>query len=888
MSGAEAILVLGVISSIISIVDGTKQVYDAATNAEGLPEAFREVADRLPIITNILSSAKQHIDGGELDEKSCQAVKQVVEACEKKAKALDDLFRKVIPANGASRQEIYLSAVRTLGKGSQVETLMKGMLEDVQLLTSEHDMKIGTKTEKDQLAKAIAEALKDLVAGDQHVSPDIHRFIDAKVDELSTHRQYSEPLRIRIKEAFRNRAQGTFLWVGIVAKALRNYKPTEVEDALDYFPSGLNELYSRLLLQIPVDRRDIAAKILRWVVLAVRPLTLSELSTAVDIAGNVSSAFSSTEVMRDQVSHCGYFLTIKKRKKEGKDVKIDEDEVGLIHQSAKDYLLRETPNSNAQLEFFRVKEDIGNLEITSKCLKYLQDGALANGKVDLRRDTAHLKAFPFLEYAVMHWPEHARSLDRSEDIFDLSLPFYHEKSSSRMAWLETYRHRNHIHCNPESFSLLHLVSHFGILPIAEKILLEKSWKARLKLKFKLNGQDGFGSTPLLLATVAGHEAMVQLLLRNGANIEARNGNGMTALFWAAGFEYESMLRLLLANGGNIEVRDEEGQTALIRATQCRQEAVVRLLLEKGANIEARDKRGQTALMYAAMSGEEAAVRFLLSKGANIKAARDEEGDTAFTRAAWYGHEAVVRLLLEKGADIENRDKILGETALVCVARQGHDAVMQLLLEKGANMEATGKDEQTALIWAAQKGHEAVVRLLLEKSVNVEARDKKGRTALTWAAEKEHEAAVRLLLEKGANIEVRDNKGRTALISAASGWGSQVNAVVQLLLEKGANIEARDNERRRTALVWATSNGHEGVVRLLLEKGADIEASDNSGQTALICAAYWGREAIVRSLLEKGAEISAKDFNGKTAREVAARARHEAVVKLLSPSDVDSS
>ena len=50
MSGAEAIAILGVISSIISIVDGTKQVYDAATNAQGLLEAFREVDARLPIV----------------------------------------------------------------------------------------------------------------------------------------------------------------------------------------------------------------------------------------------------------------------------------------------------------------------------------------------------------------------------------------------------------------------------------------------------------------------------------------------------------------------------------------------------------------------------------------------------------------------------------------------------------------------------------------------------------------------------------------------------------------------------------------------------------------------------------------------------------------------
>lgn len=45
MSGAEVIAVLGVISSVIAIVDGTKKVYDAASDAHGLPEAFREVAD---------------------------------------------------------------------------------------------------------------------------------------------------------------------------------------------------------------------------------------------------------------------------------------------------------------------------------------------------------------------------------------------------------------------------------------------------------------------------------------------------------------------------------------------------------------------------------------------------------------------------------------------------------------------------------------------------------------------------------------------------------------------------------------------------------------------------------------------------------------------------
>jgi hypothetical protein len=155
MSGAEAIAVLGLISSIIAIVDGTKQIYDAATNAQGLPEAFREVASRLPIVTNILDSAK--LDIRDKDEASCKGVKPIVETCEKKAETLKELFRKAIPTDGARDVERYWKAVKAYGRGNEVENLMKGILEDVQLLACEHGMKTATKDQQEQIAWAITE-----------------------------------------------------------------------------------------------------------------------------------------------------------------------------------------------------------------------------------------------------------------------------------------------------------------------------------------------------------------------------------------------------------------------------------------------------------------------------------------------------------------------------------------------------------------------------------------------------------------------------------------------------------------------------------------------------------------------------------------------------------
>lgn len=260
--------------------------------------------------------------------------------------------------------------------------------------------------------------------------------IEFKVDELCEFCGYPDALRRKVENTFRDRAQGTFLWVGIVAQELRKYEAVEVETVLDTFPPGLEELYARLLLQIE-PHRDICARILSWVVMVIRPLTVSELSVAFNV--RPTTIFSADAVMRQHVTSCGHFLTLK------------GDEVNLIHQSAKDYLLRSTCELTPDLELFRVKKDVANLQITRRCLSYLQSGIFeeettyfkdytrdSGEKNKLRRsrrkDISSHSYPPFPSYAALHWPEHTRFLHRSEDIFQTSYPFYNENSTARMAW----------------------------------------------------------------------------------------------------------------------------------------------------------------------------------------------------------------------------------------------------------------------------------------------------------------------------------------------------------------------------------------------------------------------------------------------------------------------
>ena len=95
----------------------------------------------------------------------------------------------------------------------------------------------------------------------------------------------------------------------------------------------------------------------------------------------------------------------------------------------------------------------------------------------------------------------------------------------------------------ESFTLLHLASYFGILPLAEKLVLAKGLMDKTKCLYYLRKHDYHGMTALMWAANRGHEAVVRLLLEQGANIDAKDEIGETALMRAAHGGTEIIVRL---------------------------------------------------------------------------------------------------------------------------------------------------------------------------------------------------------------------------------------------------------------------------------------------------------------------------------------------------------
>jgi hypothetical protein len=152
MSGAE---IIGLISGIIAIVDAVSKVYTDIRDAQGLPQDFREAARKLPLVRNVLQTTERRLRACKPDTDSLEATKPTVEDCKNKIERLESIFRKVIPQTEGKSSSRYVIAMRALGKGDQVGCLMKGILEDVQLLAGDHGIKAATETQVGEVIRAI-------------------------------------------------------------------------------------------------------------------------------------------------------------------------------------------------------------------------------------------------------------------------------------------------------------------------------------------------------------------------------------------------------------------------------------------------------------------------------------------------------------------------------------------------------------------------------------------------------------------------------------------------------------------------------------------------------------------------------------------------------------
>lgn len=327
-----------------------------------------------------------------------------------------------------------------------------------------------------------------------------------------------------------------------------------------------------------------------------------------------------------------------------------------------------------------------------------------------------------------------------------------------------------------------------------------------------------GETPLMAAARRGNLEMVRTLLKGGADPNAKETiGGHTALVFALSERHAAVVDELVKRGANVQAGSKTGFTPLMFAAQQGDVDSARILLRAGAKPnDAQPKSATTPLMIASAMVHAPVVDLLLDNGADPNAV-DSNGYAPLHRAVRdsdYGIDldrkgdvlAIVKSLLKHGADPnlrihQDKEKVAAEIKAGANAFYGKRATVTVteIVLQGA----------TPILLAAEINNLDVIKVLVEAEADPNIPTESGTTALMMAA--------------GAGTDVqraREPEERAVAVETA-----------KYLVDHGADVN-KPGQFGWTALHAASYQGLNDVIAYLVGKGAKIDAMDKFGQTPL--------------------------------------------------------
>ena len=228
---------------------------------------------------------------------------------------------------------------------------------------------------------------------------DIQQFITTHIRTTSLG-TLNEPDRHSIIATLKERANGSFLWAKLVMEQLEGRRTMRsVDDALKEIPANqsLENLYQLTLdsLAKSLDQEDIdlARQIFMWTLCAPRPLSLEELTAALEASMDTKMM----DVERAVKETCGSLIEVV-------DVHSQKD-VMAIHIT-----LREFMHSEKATGRFAFSKADAHAHISKSCLRYLLQPQFSKPftpEMDVKLDPAVLAAkHQLLRYSSRFWSYH--------------------------------------------------------------------------------------------------------------------------------------------------------------------------------------------------------------------------------------------------------------------------------------------------------------------------------------------------------------------------------------------------------------------------------------------------------------------------------------------------
>lgn len=366
---------------------------------------------------------------------------------------------------------------------------------------------------------------------------------------------------------------------------------------------------------------------------------------------------------------------------------------------------------------------------------------------------------------------------------------------------------------------------------------------------------------------------LRFLLEHAKPYHVNNGQAKTNETLLMIAKSSEVAQLLLDNGAEVNAIDTFGRTALMHAAS---KEIAMLFIKHGADIETNHQQARCALMHVLMQDKPSTfdarteiAHYLIHNGANLTAV-DTQQRTLLMTAVWRNNISVVRTLLEK-VDVNATD-LRGRNLLhhLCEDRDrasrmlsspidADKLIADLVLASKVQINVQDAYEgKTPLHRATERNNVYLVQALLNRpQTEIDILDFRGKTSLHVAAANAHKELLELLLSKGADAKAESDGGWTPLHNAAAGKGKGRDIIVKILLSRGASPTAR-LRTGKLPLHLACEAGDVEVVKLLLEQpNVNITARDYDGNTPLISAAKLGHTHIVKHLTPLSSHASAR-------------------------------
>jgi len=299
-------------------------------------------------------------------------------------------------------------------------------------------------------------------------------------------------------------------------------------------------------------------------------------------------------------------------------------------------------------------------------------------------------------------------------------------------------------------------------------------KNRPGTNLNLKDTTKMGNTALHWACIYNEPKSVQTLIKLGASPIIENNLGAKPIYYVDGIldskERKKVIDLLLKNGVNINSPNDDKNTLLHRTAIFAMHDVAKELVKDFQNLinfRAKNNKKETALDIAKKRRDKVLINLFKPFDRRVGAGRVnfmDKGSTPLMIAAMRGDLEDAKYLLRLAAKVNLKAKVSGDTALHFAIENGNIKMAQLLLaDPKTDVNAKNNEGNTPLHEVVKiadpKEREILAGDLIKRGANISDKNNKGDTILHLAVEKNMLGLVKFLKDRIGSL-VKNKAGKT--------------------------------------------------------------------------------------------------------------------------------